>query len=65
MKKWAYYDELRQQLEAAGLVVNFLPKRPSLLEHLADVRAPIVVWSRVTVCRCISRSGAVFLASQF
>jgi ADP-heptose:LPS heptosyltransferase len=39
MKKWAYYDELRQELEAAGFVVNFLPKRPSLLEHLADVRA--------------------------
>jgi len=38
MKKWAYYDELRQKLEDAGLVVNFLPNRPSLLEHLADVR---------------------------
>jgi heptosyltransferase II len=38
MKKWAYYDELRQELEAAGLVVNLLPTRPSLLEHLADVR---------------------------
>lgn len=38
MKKWAYYDELRQELEAAGLVVNLLPDRPSLLEHLADVR---------------------------
>ena len=38
MKKWAYYDELRKELEAAGLAVNFLPKRPSLLEHLADVR---------------------------
>jgi hypothetical protein len=39
MKKWAYYAELREELEAAGLVVNFLPRRPSLLEHLADVRA--------------------------
>lgn len=38
MKKWAYYDELRLKLEAAGFVVNFLPNRPSLLEHLADVR---------------------------
>lgn len=38
MKKWAYYEELRRELEGAGLVVNFLPKRPSLLEHLADVR---------------------------
>jgi heptosyltransferase-2 len=38
MKKWAYYEELRQQLEAEGLTVNLLPKRSSLLEHLADVR---------------------------
>jgi hypothetical protein len=38
MKKWAYYDELRAELEGAGLVVNFLPKRSTLLEHLADVR---------------------------
>jgi len=38
MKKWAYYDELKQQLEDRGLTVNVLPKRSSLLEHLADVR---------------------------
>jgi heptosyltransferase-2 len=38
MKKWAYYDELKQRLEDRGLTVNVLPKRPSLLEHLADVR---------------------------
>jgi len=38
MKKWAYYDKLKQQLEDRGLVVNILPKRSSLLQHLADVR---------------------------
>ena len=38
MKAWAYYDELRRELEARGLKVNVLPKRPSLIEHLADVR---------------------------
>jgi ADP-heptose:LPS heptosyltransferase len=37
MKKWAYYDELKQRLEDQGLVVNVLPKRTSLLEHLSDV----------------------------
>jgi len=37
MKKWAYYKELKQQLEDQGLIVNVLPKRPSLLEHLSDV----------------------------
>jgi hypothetical protein len=38
MKKWAYYGELKRQLEDRGLIVNVLPKRRSLLEHLADVR---------------------------
>jgi lipopolysaccharide heptosyltransferase II len=38
MKKWAYYGELKQALEGRGLIVNVLPKRRSLLEHLADVR---------------------------
>ncbi len=38
MKKWAYYAELKQQLEDQGLIVNVLPKRPSLLEHLSDVQ---------------------------
>ena len=38
MKKWAYYGELKQRLEREGLIVNVLPQRASLLEHLADVR---------------------------
>ena len=38
MKKWAYYSELKQRLEDQGLKVNILPERPSLLEHLCDVR---------------------------
>jgi heptosyltransferase-2 len=38
MKKWAYYGELKEALEAQGLVVNVLTERRSLLEHLADVR---------------------------
>jgi hypothetical protein len=38
MKRWAYYGELIRQLEDRGLMVNVLPKRSSLLEHLADVR---------------------------
>jgi hypothetical protein len=38
MKKWAYYEDLKQELEKTGLIVNVLPKRSSLLEHLADVR---------------------------
>ena len=38
MKKWAYYDELKRRLEDQRLIVNVLPKRSSLLEHLSDVR---------------------------
>jgi len=38
MKRWAYYGELIRRLEDRGLIVNVLPKRPSLLEHLADVQ---------------------------
>ena len=37
MKKWAYYEELKAELERAGLTVNVLPKRATLLEHLGDV----------------------------
>ena len=39
MKKWACYDLLQKRLEGEGLKVNVLPKRSSLLEHLADVRS--------------------------
>jgi ADP-heptose:LPS heptosyltransferase len=38
MKKWACYDELKRRLEDQRLTVNVLPKRLSLLEHLADCR---------------------------
>ncbi len=38
MKKWAYYTELKQWLEAGGFIVNVLPKRSSLLQHLSDVK---------------------------
>lgn len=38
MKKWAFYPELKTRLEAEGLVVNVLPTRSSLLEHLSDVK---------------------------
>jgi hypothetical protein len=38
MKNWAYYNELKEELEKQGLRVNFLRRRSSLLEHLGDVR---------------------------
>jgi ADP-heptose:LPS heptosyltransferase len=38
MKKWAYYDQLQNELAAAGFRVNILQNRLSLLEHLADVQ---------------------------
>jgi lipopolysaccharide heptosyltransferase II len=38
MKQWAYYNELKNELEFEGLKVNILQSRPSLHEHLADVQ---------------------------
>jgi ADP-heptose:LPS heptosyltransferase len=38
MKNWAYYDELKSQLEALGYTVNVLPRRKSLLEHIGDIK---------------------------
>jgi heptosyltransferase-2 len=38
MKQWAYYDQLKKELQATGLKVNVLQNRPSSLEHLADVQ---------------------------
>jgi len=38
MKKWAYYDELKNELESGGLKVNILQDRTTVLQHLADVQ---------------------------
>ena len=38
MKKWAFYDELKRELESAGLKVNILETRSTLRKHLADVQ---------------------------
>jgi heptosyltransferase-2 len=38
MKNWAHYDQLKRDLEAAGLKVNVLPHRQSLLEHIGDIK---------------------------
>jgi heptosyltransferase II len=39
MKGWAHYKSLKRELEAAGLRVNVLPHRDSLLAHLGDVKS--------------------------
>lgn len=38
MKNWAYFDQLADLLRKKGLVVNYLPDRSTMLEHLSDVR---------------------------
>ena len=38
MKNWAFYSELKDELEQRGLSVNILPTRPTLLEHLGDIQ---------------------------
>ena len=37
MKGWAFYDDLKRELEVSGLTVNLLPRRSTLLEHMGDV----------------------------
>jgi heptosyltransferase-2 len=37
MKNWAYYDDLERALKRTGSIVNVLPERSSVLEHLGDV----------------------------
>jgi len=37
MKRWAFYEKLSASLIEQGYKVNWLPKRPTMLEHLADV----------------------------
>jgi heptosyltransferase-2 len=38
MKNWAYFSELAELLRNKGLIVNYLPQRSTMLEHLSDVR---------------------------
>ena len=38
MKNWAYYDDLKKQLEETGVFVNYLPKRDSVLDHIGDIQ---------------------------
>jgi len=37
MKGWAYYAELERALTQAGLRVNVLPRRPTILQHMGDI----------------------------
>ena len=39
MKNWAFYEGLKVRLETEGLIVNYLPKRASLLQHLGLVHS--------------------------
>jgi heptosyltransferase-2 len=36
-KNWAYYNELKLELEKLGYIVNYLPNRSSIKEHIADI----------------------------
>lgn len=39
MKNWAYFNRLADHLREQGFIVNFLPNRDTILEHLADIRS--------------------------
>src|SRR5437899_9068874 len=65
MKKWAYYDELKNELKSGGLKVNTLQSRSTVLEHLADVQGLTAVWFLAIACPCTSRWAAVCDAFRF
>jgi heptosyltransferase-2 len=65
MKNWAYYDDLERTLKRNGLIVNVLPKRPSLLEHLADVRKHRCLVSGDTLPMHLALGSEVRCASLF
>jgi heptosyltransferase-2 len=37
-KTWAYYEDLEKELIGLGFIVNVLPIRESILEHISDVQ---------------------------
>ena len=39
MKNWAYFDELKAKFENRGYLVNYLPLRKTLSEHINDVQS--------------------------
>ena len=65
MKKWAYYDELKNELKSGGLKVNTLQSRSTVLEHLADVQGLTAVWFLAIACPCTWRWAAVCDAFRF
>jgi hypothetical protein len=65
MKRWAYYDQLRERLEAAGFTVNVLGTRPTLLEHLADVRGHRLLVSGDTLPMHLALGSGVRCVSLF
>lgn len=38
MKNWSHFEELKLRLEQDGYVVNFLPERKTILEHIGDIK---------------------------
>ena len=58
------FDELKNELESAGLKVNILQSRPTILEHLADVKVT-GVWFLGIACPCTWRLAVVCDAFLF
>ena len=65
MKRWAYYDLLKGKLQAAGLKVNVIGTRPTLLEHLADLQGHRVLVSGDTLPMHLALGSGVRCVSLF
>lgn len=65
MKQWAYYEQLESNLISRGLKVNILQKRPTLLEHLADVQGHRVLVSGDSLPMHLALGSSVRCVSIF
>ena len=65
MKAWAYYAELQAELERQGIKVNVLQTRPTLLQHLADVRGHRVLVSGDSLPMHLALGSGVYCVSIF
>ncbi len=65
MKNWAFYDELVQYLRNKGFIVNYLPNRSTMLEHLTDVKNHSILISGDSLPMHLALGSKVLTISLF
>jgi heptosyltransferase-2 len=65
MKKWAYYEQLKSMLEERGHVVNYLPLRTTINQHINDVQSHKYLISGDTLPMHIALGSGIKCVSIF